>query len=68
MRQKRRHAPHRARPAFAIIQRDRAFGRGIEFQDSRNGEALLETPPHILPQAIAETQAQKVPRFRLDGR
>ena len=38
--QERRNTPDRAGLALDIEQREIAFGRGVEFEDPRDGEAL----------------------------
>ena len=54
MREKGRHAADRAGLALDVVERDVALGRGVEFEDARNGEAFLEcsqmSAPRPLPQ------------------
>ena len=58
--QERRDAADGAGAAFDIVEREIAFGGGIEFQDLWDGEAVLEDFPHIARQPIADRQAQSV--------
>ena len=53
MREKRRDAADGARFAVDVEQRHVALGRGVELQDLRNPEALLEVAPDVGPQAVA---------------
>ena len=55
------HAPDGADLALDIVERDRALGRGVEFEDARHAEAIAEMLPDIGPQAIAGADAQPVP-------
>ena len=42
--------------SLGIVEREIAFGGGIEFQHLRYGKPLLETFPDIARQAIAHRQ------------
>ena len=53
-----RNAADGADLAFDVVERDIAFGRGIKFQDARNGESLLEFFPDVGAQPIAAADAQ----------
>ena len=44
---------NRSALAFDIEQRDATFGSGIELEDLRNLEALLEVVPHFRSQPVA---------------
>ncbi len=41
-----------------VEQSDVAFGRGIELEDLRNAEALLERRPDVRPQPVAAAESQ----------
>src|SRR5471030_3423171 len=60
MGEKFRYTPDRARLALAVGERDAAFGRGVEFEDARDAEALLEVLPDLAAQAIAAGQPDAV--------
>src|SRR5262249_49287694 len=60
MRQERRNAADRADPALDIVEREIAFGRRIEFENTRNCEARLEFLPDVAAQPVAARQPQPV--------
>src|SRR5262249_12809060 len=47
MRQERRDTADRAGLALRIVEREVAFRGGVEFEDRRDAEALLEAFPHV---------------------
>src|SRR5580704_19213314 len=53
MGEKRWHAADGADFAFDIVERDVAFSRGVEFQDLRDSEPVLEFLPNIGTQPVA---------------
>ena len=60
VRQQRGNAPNRARLALDVVKRKIAFGRGIEFEDPRDGEARLERLPDIAAQPVAAGEPEPV--------
>ena len=54
--------------ALEVEQRHIALGRGVEFQDARNAEALLEFLPDVGAQAVAAAQPQPVCALALVAR
>ena len=62
-----RQPADRAFLALEIEQRDVAFGRGIEFDDLRDLEPLLEFRPDVGPQPVAAGQAQADARAPSDA-
>ncbi len=59
--QEGRDPADRAGFAFEIDQRKAALAGGIEFQDLRNGEALLECGPNLGAQSVAAADPQAMP-------
>ena len=60
-----RQSADRADLALDIVEREIAFGRGVELEDARDGEALLEGAPDVGAHAVAAGEAQTM---RLLGR
>ena len=67
VRQERRNAADRAGLAFGIVEREIAFGRGIEFEDLRNPEAVLERRPTRRAASRCRRQAGCDARARADA-
>ena len=44
--------------ALAVVQGEIAFGRCVVLENPRDPEALLESLPHLGPQAVAAGDAQ----------
>src|SRR5205807_2507594 len=58
-----------ARLAFDIEQRNVAFGRGIKFDNSRDGEPGFEVAPDVRPQPVSAAQPEPMRRLaRVRGR
>src|SRR6185437_4995590 len=49
MREERRNSADRAHATFPVVEREVGFGGGVELENLRDGEALLELGPHIRP-------------------
>ena len=60
MREEPGHAADRAFLAVPVEDRHVAFGRGVELDDPRDPEALLELRPDVGTQAVAAGEAQLV--------
>src|SRR5215467_7186774 len=63
MREERRHPADGADLAVDVVKREVAFRRGVEFEDARDGEALLERLPYVRPQPVAASEAQAMGRL-----
>src|SRR5206468_12894943 len=61
MRKQRRNATDRAGLALDVEQREIAFRRRVEFEDTRNGETRLKIVPDITAQAVAADEPQAMP-------
>ena len=63
MREQRRNPADRAGFALDIVEREIAFGRGVEFEDLRYRKARLEGFPDIAAQAVAAGEPEPMARF-----
>src|SRR3954447_11687032 len=61
MRKQRRNAADRAGLALDVEQREIAFRRRVEFEDTRNGETRLKIVRDIPAQAVAAEEPQAMP-------
>jgi hypothetical protein len=63
MRKKRRNTANGTRFAFAVVQRNIAFGCGVKLEDLRDTKTALKLAPYVGPQAVAAAKPDPMVRF-----